>query len=59
MKIQKVIRNKIINALLENPNRLLGLESSSAILKQEFAFEKTDLYLPIVTYIEQFVREDL
>jgi hypothetical protein len=55
----KVTRNKIINALLEDPNPLLGLESSSAILKQEFASEKTDLHLPTVTFIEPFVKGDL
>ncbi len=38
----KVTRNQIIHALLEDPNLLLGLESASDMLKQDYSFEKTD-----------------
>jgi hypothetical protein len=55
----KVTRNMIINALLEDPNQLLGLESSSDILEQEYGFETSDLHRSTTTFIEKYVEEDL
>jgi hypothetical protein len=51
----KVTRNKIINALVKNPSQRLGLKSASVLSKQEYGFDKTDLYPTKSKFIERYV----
>ena len=45
-------RNKIINALHKNPSQRLGLDTASALLKQEYGFESNIAnYLTSIIYI--------
>jgi hypothetical protein len=52
----KVTRNIIINILLKNTDKYLGLESAFSMLQMEDDFDETDIYGTTKTFIGQYVE---